>query len=98
MSSPVVEGFLFDEVNEEKFSMHGLSYRPVLQILDDECHGEYHMVRNRRRRRGLYLLIGRDHGGQRIAVPIEPTHDPTVWRPITAWPCKQSELRQLERE
>ncbi len=92
MSSPVVEGFLFDEVNEEKFSVHRLSYRRVLQILDSE----YFLVRNRRRRRGLYLLVGRDHGGQCIAVPV-PTHEPTVWRPITAWPCKESELIHLGR-
>jgi hypothetical protein len=41
-------------------------------------------------------VIGHDNGGACIAVPVEPTHDPSVWRPITAWPCKQSERAKLE--
>ena len=93
MSSPEIADFLIDEDNEEKLVGHGLSVRQVLQILDNE----YVLVPNRRERRGLYLVVGRDNGGACIAVPIEPTHIVDLWRPITAWPCKASELAQLTR-
>jgi hypothetical protein len=82
---------VFDDDNEEKIERHGLSARRVLQILD----GEHVIVRNRGLRRGALLIIGRDHGGSCIAVPVEPTHDPTGWRPITAWPCKARERSLL---
>lgn len=91
MSSPVIADFLFDDENEEEMAQHGLIARRVLQILD----GEYMIVPNRRARRALYLLIGRDHGGAFITVPVEPTHDPVVWRPVTAWPSKRHERNRL---
>jgi hypothetical protein len=88
---PEIHDFLIDDANEEKFAVHGLSARRVLQVLEDE----HVVLRNRKERRGLYLVIGRDRGGACIAVPIEPTHDPTLWRPITAWPCKDHERAKL---
>lgn len=93
MSSPRIEAFLIDDENEEKIVSHGLSVRQVLQLLDN-----VHVVlRNRKRRRGLYLIIGSDSGGACIAVPVEPTHEAAVWRPITAWPCKTYERTLLEK-
>lgn len=93
MSSPRIEAFLIDDENEEKIATHGLSARQVSQVLDN-----VHLVlRNRRRRRGLYLVIGRDNGGACIAIPVEPTHEATLWRPITAWPCKSHERTSLEK-
>ena len=91
MSTPTILGFLFDDDNEEKIATHGLSARRVAQILENR-----HVVaRNRKRRRAIYLVIGIDHGGACIATPIEPTHDPTLWRPITAWLCKPHERAKL---
>lgn len=93
MSSPRIEAFLIDDDNEEKITAHGLSVRQVVQIL-----GNMHVVvRNRKERRGLYLIIGRDDGGACIAVPVEPTHEATLWRPITAWHCKPHEKAILEK-
>lgn len=93
MSSPLILGFLFDEANEAKFADHGLSARQVAQLLDSE-----HLVmKNRRRRRGLYLIIGRDHSGTCIAAPVEPTRERGIWRPITAWRCKDWERKVLDR-
>lgn len=93
MSSPRIEAFLIDDENEEKFAAHGLSVIQVLQVLDN-VHA---VLRNRKRRRGIYLIIGRDDGGTCIAVPVEPTHELTLWRPITAWPCKPHEKTLLEK-
>jgi len=93
MSSPRIEAFLIDDENEEKVAAHGLSVRQVMQILDNV----HVVVRNRERRRGLYLIVGRDDGGACIAVPVEPTYEATLWRPITAWPCKRHEKTILEK-
>ena len=93
MSSPHIDTFLFDEENEEKISAHGLSVYRVVQLLDNKNI----IMPNRKRRRGKYLIIGRDNGGTCISVPIEPTHLSRIWRPITAWPSKKSEKTILEK-
>lgn len=92
MSRPHIEAFLVDDENEGKFAAHGLSARQVVQVLDNI----HIVIKNRKRRRGLYLIVGKDNGGACIAIPVEPTHEPTVWRPITAWPCKPGERTILE--
>ena len=93
MSSPRIEAFLIDDENEDKMAADGLSARRVLQVLDNV----HLVVRNRKRRRGLNLVIGTDSGGACIAVPVEPTHETTLWRPITAWSCKPHERTLLEQ-
>ena len=93
MSSLLITEFLIDDENELKFASHGLAAAQVDQVLDNP----YLVARNRRERRASHLVIGKDHGGQCIAVPIEPTHIIDLWRPITAWPCKASELTLLTR-
>ena len=92
MSSPTILGFWFDDDNEEKFGEHGLSAERVDEILDSE----YLVLGNRSGRRGHYLIIGHDRGGTCIATPVEPTQEPGIWRPITAWRCKEHERRALE--
>ena len=93
MSSPQIEGFLIDEENEEKMAAHGLSTHRVIEMLENT----HLILRNRKRRRGLYLIVGRDNGGACIAVPVEATRERTLWRPITAWPCKAQEETLLEK-
>jgi uncharacterized DUF497 family protein len=88
-----IYAFLFDDENEEKLALHGIRTEQVEQILDERPL----ILPNRKGRRAAYLMIGRDWGGACIAVPIEPTHDPRVWRPVTAWRCKASEEARLER-
>lgn len=90
---PVIDDFLIDDENDFKFAEHGVPTRRVLQILD----GEFVVVKNRRGRRAPYLVIGRDHGGACIAVPIEATGVSGLWRPVTAWWCKESERAMLPR-
>jgi hypothetical protein len=87
MSNPAIEGFLIDEVNESKFASHGLRTEQIIQVLENT----YVIVPNRKQRRGLFLVIGRDSGGACIAIPVEQTYEENVWRPITAWLYKQSE-------
>jgi len=86
-------GLVFDDTNEEKLWAHSLTISQVDQILDNA----YAIVRNRQNRRAPKLLIGRDHGGQCIAVPIEPTYYSGYWRPVTGWPFKPREDSTLRR-
>ncbi|MCH8993648.1 MAG: hypothetical protein IH959_01605 [Chloroflexi bacterium] len=83
---------MFDDENIDKMWEHGILQEQVRQVLDNRPA----IVVNRRERRGLYVITGRDNGGACISVPIEPTSDPLVWRPITAWPCKDSEEARLK--
>lgn len=85
--------FQFDDENDEKFAVHGIRREQVAQILDDE----FRIEPNRKARRAAYLVIERDWGGACIAVSVEPTYDPYLWRPVTAWPCKASEEARLDR-
>jgi hypothetical protein len=87
MSSPIVAGFAVDDVNQEKFWEHGLTVEQVLGVLDNP----WTIVPNRRGRTAEFLIIGQDPSGLCIAIPIIRTHDPLIWRPVTAWPCKDNE-------
>lgn len=93
MSTLTVEGFAWDDENEDKVAAHGLSMGVVSQVLDNP----HVLAPNRRNRRGMYLLIGTDNGGGCISVPIEPTPHDGIWRPITAWRCKPGEYTVLKR-
>ena len=88
-----VARLLIDVDNEAKFWDHGIVPEQVLSVLEHS----FLVKRNRKRRRAAYLLIGRDEHGQCIAIPVESTHDPLAWRPVTAWYCKASEETQLAR-
>lgn len=88
---PRVADFAFDDENVDKMWEHGIRQEQVRQVLDNRPA----IVVNRKGRRGLFMIIGRDNGGACITVPIEPTADVLVWRPITAWPCKESEEARL---
>lgn len=91
MSSPTILDFLFDEENQRKIARHGLTASQVLQVLDSRVD----ISPNKRRARATQRVIGRDHGGQAIAVFVEPTHDPVVWRPVTARPAEPHEKARL---
>ena len=91
LPSVAVDAFVIDDENEAKAWSHGLTPEQVTAALSYPRR----VRRNRTARRASHLLIGRDHRGQCIAVPIEPTTDPIVWRPVTAWPCKPSEWALL---
>ena len=93
MSRPIVNDFLIDSDNAEKFAMHGLTFRQVQQVLDDQIY----VGRNKRGQRTPVVVIGRDHGGLCITIPVEPTLEEDVWRPVTAWPCSKNEEDRLEK-
>lgn len=84
---PRIADFVIDDENADKAWRHGIRPGQLLQVLDNRPG----IVVNRRNRRGLYKVIGRDDGGACITIPVEPTGNPEVWRPITAWYSEQWE-------
>lgn len=82
---------LFDDENESKLHAHGIRPEQVVQVLDN---GPW-IGLNRKERRASHIMIGVDDGGSCITVPLEPTYDPTLWRPVTAYPCKRADAARL---
>jgi hypothetical protein len=80
-----------------EISAHMWEHRVDVDHLYAVIVGHYIVRRNRATRTAPYLLIGEDDEGRCLAVPIVPTDDPTVWRPVTAWECKRSEADKLYR-
>lgn len=93
VSSAVIASFVYDDENEDKLWEHGI----VREQVDDVQTRPHTVRRNRRHRRAPLMVIGLDRSGQCIAIPVEPTYDPVVWRPVTAWYCKESEAVRLPR-
>ena len=90
---PVIAAFLIDDDNEEKFWSHNLSVNQVIQVLD----GTHLVVRNKKQRRASHMVIGTDNSGHCISIPVEPTHEDEVWRPVTAWLCGKGEATALNK-
>ena len=84
---PVVTGFIFDDRALDKMAAHGISERRAFQVLEER----HIIVPNRKGQAAPYLVIGRDRGGAYITLPVFPTWDEELWRPVTAWPSKDRE-------
>lgn len=80
-----------------EIAAHMWEHRVDIDHLYALIAGDYVVRRNRKHRAAPYLLIGEDNQGRCLAVPIVPTEDPHVWRPITAWECKRHEADWLYR-
>lgn len=93
MSRLEIYEFAFDDVNIEEFARHGIRWEQVDQVLDNP----FATQRNRKQRRATYLVIGMDNGRRYLSVPIEPTHESTLWRPVTAYPSKYSEIADYHK-
>ena len=76
---------------EQKIWVQGITRRQIEEIL----RNRWIVLTNRRNRAADYVVIGRDDNGRCIPVPILPTEDPSIWRPVTAWYCKASEAARL---
>jgi len=55
---------------------------------DQAWYGQRTFVRNRRRRAGRYLMIGRTDRGRNITVVVLGTANPGTWVAYTAWDTK----------
>ena len=90
-----------DEENAEKFARQGTFLTSFPLQVDQVLDSPFLHHRNRRGRRAARLVVGRDardHGGQCIVIPVEPTGTLGVWRPVTAWRCDETYETRLKRE
>jgi hypothetical protein len=93
MAGPLVRGFMIDDDNAEKLAHHGIAEFQVLQVLEDQ----FYIGRNKRGRRASHLVIGYDYGGACLTIPIAPTQQPGVWRPVTGWYSTPAERARRDR-
>jgi len=77
----------------DKIAKHGITIDQLEAVLD----GISVVIGNRRQRAASHVLLGTDDQGRCLAIPIVPTDDPYIWRPITAWYCKPGEAAILRR-
>lgn len=76
-----VGGLYFDDENEAKFRLHGVSVDEVQQVF--EKWPRFYL--NRLERRATHVMIGPTRSGRMIVVPIEPWNAEGLWRPVTAF-------------
>jgi uncharacterized DUF497 family protein len=89
-----VEDLVIDDRNEEKFARHGVTAREVRQVVEEE---NLRVFRNKKTDDNApYILVGKTRGGRLLTVAIDPTENPGVWRPRTAWDSSESERTRYE--
>jgi len=92
MTRPVwldVRELVFDAVNEAKFANHSVTVIDVLDVL--ELKPRFFV--NRRARRASHVMVGSNHAGRVLVVPIEDWGR-GVWRPVTAFDASGWQLRR----
>lgn len=77
----------------DKIEERGISPDQLYAVLE----GFRTVIRNRKHRTAPYVPLGRDDQGRCLAIPIVPTDDRYVWRPVTAWYCKPGEEAKLRQ-
>ena len=86
-TGPDIETFLIDAAVEAALEEHGLNEARLIETLDNRLvwfpSGD--------EVRGDYLVVGVDRRGVHITMPIVPTHEPGLWRPLAAWPSTDEE-------
>jgi len=91
MASHRVSALILDEDNLGEMAAHGVSAAEVVQVI-----GNQHITApNRRGETGSVLLIGETDGGRVLTIPLAPTHDPTTWRPATAFDASRQQRTDL---
>src|SRR5207253_10921910 len=88
-----IRAFAYDEGNLWEMGRHGVSALECDQALENGLA----IRRNRRDRAAEWIAFGRTDGGDCLAIPVDPTDQPGIWRPATAWRCKPHEWRPLAR-
>jgi hypothetical protein len=91
MARIAIVDFAISDRAESKMWAHGVTREQILQLLRNRLV----VVANRKNRAAGHVVIGRDDNDRCIAIPVLPTDDPAVWRPITAWYCKPGEIARL---
>jgi hypothetical protein len=91
MARITIRRFAISDRAAEKFWSHRITRRQVEEVLLNR----FVVTINRKDRAAGHLAIGRDNNGRCLTIPVVPTDDPAVWRPVTAWYCNSSEAAKL---
>jgi len=91
---PVVEGLVWDDENEEEVWHHGLEPSDVASVFE----AGHALFKNKRHRRGLFQVVGKDAQGRYLTVIIQPTRDRTLWRVVTGWPSSTGEITKAKQQ
>ena len=75
---------------EEHQSEAGRRVVTAVEALD-AWYGKRTMIRDRKGRRGPYLMLGSTSGGRDITVVVLTTAEEGTWLAYTAWDTKQSD-------
>ena len=84
----------WDDTNRSKLRTHGIVPAEVRSIVatDDwvvALHPDYpDQVR----------IVGPTDQGRMLTIVLEPTNDPSFWRPVTGWPTTSAEIAYYREE
>lgn len=90
-----VAELIYSERAEDKMWDHGVTPEQLDEVIDRQA---YVVTSNRANRSASHILYGWDAHGRCIAAPIVATDDRSIWRVVTAWHCKPSEITILARK
>jgi hypothetical protein len=88
-----IADFRITPTAHDKMWAHRIDADQVYAVLDSF----WTVTRNRANRAASQILYGTVEQGRCLAIPIVPTEDPLIWRPITAWYCKPREAAILRK-
>lgn len=89
-----VRGLYFDDENETKFGLHGVTVDEVQQVFDK--WPRYYV--NRPDRRATHVMVGPTRNGRMIVVPIERLDAEGLWRPVTAFEASPGQAARYRSE
>ncbi len=87
------EGFDWDEDNQDELWDHNIRPWEVEQVFQNRPV----WARNKKGRRGDYLMVGKTDGGRKLTIPVKPNAATKKLRPITGWESSQADLSKYGR-
>jgi hypothetical protein len=88
-----IDGLYFDQLNMEKMAQYNVTIREALEMIDGSPKG----FRNHSEG-APWILVGATRSGRMLTMPLDPTAEPAIWRPRTAYDSSNKELRRYEKE
>jgi hypothetical protein len=87
-----VDGLVFDDVNEAKFAVHGVSVVEVQEVFE----GTPEYFENLIGRRAPYVMLGTTRAERMLLVPIERWGSGNLWRPVTAYEPRTAQAARFK--
>ncbi len=88
------EGFEWNQKNQDELWSHNIRPWEVEEVFWN--HPVW--ARNKKGRKGDYLMVGRTNGGRKLTIPVRPHAVSRQLEPITGWESSLAELSKYGRE